>query len=148
MEEEDAVTRNILFSISNEALYYQNKNVTIQTQKKEVDVFLSDVNVERMSHESINVKKSYRLFCCSKPEIRKCNKFSQFYKNCWLSVFINNTAMALMPLRRQVLRMVVQYGNYSTLLQRSMAYKSAVSLETLYPNSSLKLTTPSFVSII
>ncbi|KPJ18312.1 Peptidyl-tRNA hydrolase ICT1, mitochondrial [Papilio machaon] len=33
---------------------------------------------------------------------------------------------------------------YSTLTKRTMAYKSAISLETLYPNSSLKLTTPSF----
>ncbi|CAH2236496.1 peptidyl-tRNA hydrolase ICT1, mitochondrial [Pararge aegeria] len=52
--------------------------------------------------------------------------------------------MALIPLRMQVMRMIAQCGNYSTLLQRSMAYKSAISLETLYPNSSLKLSTPSF----
>ncbi|XP_045497805.1 peptidyl-tRNA hydrolase ICT1, mitochondrial [Colias croceus] len=52
--------------------------------------------------------------------------------------------MAFMPLRLPLLRMITQRGSYSTLLQRSMAYKSAISLETLYPNSSLKLTTPSF----
>ncbi|XP_053607442.1 large ribosomal subunit protein mL62 [Plodia interpunctella] len=34
--------------------------------------------------------------------------------------------------------------NYNTLLTRCAGYKSSISLETLYPNSSLKLTTPSF----
>ncbi|XP_023945853.2 peptidyl-tRNA hydrolase ICT1, mitochondrial [Bicyclus anynana] len=51
--------------------------------------------------------------------------------------------MALMPFRTHVMRLVAQCGNYCTL-QRSMAYKSAISLETLYPNSTLKLSTPSF----
>ncbi|XP_050346566.1 peptidyl-tRNA hydrolase ICT1, mitochondrial [Nymphalis io] len=52
--------------------------------------------------------------------------------------------MAFMPVRTHVMRLIGQSGQYSTLLQRSMAYKSAISLETLYPNSSLKLTTPAF----
>ncbi|CAH0719685.1 unnamed protein product, partial [Brenthis ino] len=52
--------------------------------------------------------------------------------------------MAFMPVRTHVMRLIGQSGNYSTLLRRSMAYKSAISLETLYPNSSLKLSTPSF----
>ncbi|XP_045448897.1 peptidyl-tRNA hydrolase ICT1, mitochondrial [Melitaea cinxia] len=54
--------------------------------------------------------------------------------------------MAFMPIRMHVMRLIGQKGQYSILLQRSMAYKSAISLETLYPNSSLKLTTPSFSS--
>ncbi|XP_026486653.1 large ribosomal subunit protein mL62 [Vanessa tameamea] len=52
--------------------------------------------------------------------------------------------MAFAPIRTHVMRLIGQSGQYSTLLQRSMAYKSAISLETLYPNSSLKLTTPAF----
>ncbi|XP_047529470.1 peptidyl-tRNA hydrolase ICT1, mitochondrial [Vanessa atalanta] len=52
--------------------------------------------------------------------------------------------MAFAPIRTHVMRLIGQSGHYSTLLQRSMAYKSAISLETLYPNSSLKLTTPAF----
>ncbi|XP_072932323.1 large ribosomal subunit protein mL62 [Epargyreus clarus] len=52
--------------------------------------------------------------------------------------------MAFAFLRMGIMR-VAQSGCYSTSLQRSMAYKSAISLETLYPNSSLKLSTPSFV---
>lgn len=41
---------------------------------------------------------------------------------------------------------VFRTAHYTTLLKRPMTYKSAISLETIYPNSSLKLTTPSFVS--
>ncbi|XP_046959933.1 peptidyl-tRNA hydrolase ICT1, mitochondrial [Vanessa cardui] len=52
--------------------------------------------------------------------------------------------MAFAPVRTHVMRLIGQSGQYSTLLQRSMAYKSSISLETLYPNSSLKLTTPAF----
>ncbi|CAG9584313.1 unnamed protein product [Danaus chrysippus] len=51
--------------------------------------------------------------------------------------------MALMPLRRQLMRIITTQSPFSTL-QRCMAYKSSLSLETLYPNSSLKLSTPAF----
>lgn len=37
--------------------------------------------------------------------------------------------------------------NLEDVLRRSVAYKSALSLENLYPTSSLKLTTPSEVII-
>ncbi|CAK1546894.1 unnamed protein product [Leptosia nina] len=56
--------------------------------------------------------------------------------------------MAFMPLGIPLLRRVMQSGSkqakYSILLQKSMTYKSAISLDTLYPNSSLKLATPAF----
>uniref|UniRef100_A0A2A4JUS0 Large ribosomal subunit protein mL62 n=1 Tax=Heliothis virescens TaxID=7102 RepID=A0A2A4JUS0_HELVI len=52
--------------------------------------------------------------------------------------------MAFASLRFNFLQKMVQSANYTTLLKRPMAYKSAISLETLYPNSSLKLTTPAF----
>ncbi|KAJ0176940.1 hypothetical protein K1T71_006949 [Dendrolimus kikuchii] len=49
--------------------------------------------------------------------------------------------MAFAPLRLSVLKLL-QSASYTTLLKRPLAYKSSISLETLYPNSSLKLTTP------
>ncbi|XP_035433187.2 peptidyl-tRNA hydrolase ICT1, mitochondrial [Spodoptera frugiperda] len=52
--------------------------------------------------------------------------------------------MAFASLRFNFLHKVVQTAAYTTLLKRPMAYKSSISLETLYPNSSLKLTTPAF----
>ncbi|CAH1645784.1 unnamed protein product [Spodoptera littoralis] len=52
--------------------------------------------------------------------------------------------MAFASLRFNFLQKVVQTATYTTLLKRPMAYKSSISLETLYPNSSLKLTTPAF----
>ncbi|KAF9410390.1 hypothetical protein HW555_010516 [Spodoptera exigua] len=52
--------------------------------------------------------------------------------------------MAFAPLCFNFLRKVVQTATYTTLLKRPMAYKSSISLETLYPNSSLKITTPAF----
>ncbi|XP_041978140.1 peptidyl-tRNA hydrolase ICT1, mitochondrial [Aricia agestis] len=52
--------------------------------------------------------------------------------------------MALIPIGIRCIRPIVQTAKFSTLIQRSMAYKSAISIETLYPNSSLKLSTPSF----
>ncbi|XP_021198674.3 large ribosomal subunit protein mL62 [Helicoverpa armigera] len=52
--------------------------------------------------------------------------------------------MAFASLRFNFLQKMVQSANYTTLLKRPMAYKSAISLETLYPNSSLKLSTPAF----
>ncbi|VVD01286.1 peptidyl-tRNA hydrolase ICT1, mitochondrial [Leptidea sinapis] len=51
--------------------------------------------------------------------------------------------MAFMPIRL-VRCLALQKNSYCTLLQRSLAYKSSISLDTLYPNSSLKLSTPSF----
>ncbi|XP_013198091.1 large ribosomal subunit protein mL62 [Amyelois transitella] len=50
--------------------------------------------------------------------------------------------MAFSPLRISFLHKAIQ--NYGTLLSRPLGYKSSVSLDTLYPNSSLKLSTPSF----
>ncbi|KAJ8727825.1 hypothetical protein PYW08_016210 [Mythimna loreyi] len=52
--------------------------------------------------------------------------------------------MAFASLRLNVLRRVAQSASYTTLLKRPLAYKSSISLETLYPKSSLKLTTPAF----
>ncbi|CAK1595713.1 unnamed protein product [Parnassius mnemosyne] len=52
--------------------------------------------------------------------------------------------MAFMPWRLKYLAKMAQGASYSTLLKRTMAFKSAISLETLYPTSSLKLTTPAF----
>lgn len=54
--------------------------------------------------------------------------------------------MSLMPFRLTCLTKMASTAFYSTLTKRTIAYKSAISLETLYPSSSLKLTTPSFVS--
>ncbi|XP_028161392.1 peptidyl-tRNA hydrolase ICT1, mitochondrial [Ostrinia furnacalis] len=51
--------------------------------------------------------------------------------------------MALNPLRLVCLQKAVQ-NVFTTMAKRPMAYKSSISLETLYPNSSLKLTSPSF----
>ncbi|KOB70150.1 putative beta-keto adipate succinyl CoA transferase, partial [Operophtera brumata] len=51
--------------------------------------------------------------------------------------------MALASLRLGFVQKIVQSASFTTLLKRPMAYKSSISLETLYPNSSLKLTTPS-----
>ncbi|KAG6458338.1 hypothetical protein O3G_MSEX010805 [Manduca sexta] len=52
--------------------------------------------------------------------------------------------MAFVSSRLNLMRKVAQSASYTTLLKRPMAYKSSISLETLYPNSSLKLTTPAF----
>lgn len=52
--------------------------------------------------------------------------------------------MAFATLRLGFLQKMVQNVTYTTLLKRPMAYKSAIALETLYPNSSLKLSTPAF----
>ncbi|KAL0840825.1 hypothetical protein ABMA28_014633 [Loxostege sticticalis] len=52
--------------------------------------------------------------------------------------------MAFTPLRLVSLQKAVRNVFFTTMAKRPMAYKSAISLETLYPNSSLKLTTPSF----
>ncbi|XP_045520598.1 peptidyl-tRNA hydrolase ICT1, mitochondrial [Pieris brassicae] len=52
-------------------------------------------------------------------------------------------ASRFIPLRLSLLRLVSQNGSLSTL-QRTISYKSAISLNTIYPNSSLKLTTPAF----
>ncbi|XP_013143115.1 PREDICTED: peptidyl-tRNA hydrolase ICT1, mitochondrial [Papilio polytes] len=52
--------------------------------------------------------------------------------------------MSLMPFRLTCLTKMASTAFYSTLTKRTIAYKSAISLETLYANSSLKLTTPSF----
>ncbi|KAJ2939140.1 hypothetical protein O0L34_g8453 [Tuta absoluta] len=49
--------------------------------------------------------------------------------------------MAFSPLRMGLHRMV-QRACFTSLLKRPMAYKSSISPETLYPNSSLKLHTP------
>ncbi|XP_068632104.1 large ribosomal subunit protein mL62 [Battus philenor] len=49
-----------------------------------------------------------------------------------------------MPVRVNNISRMAFTAFYSMLSKRPMAYKSAISLETLYPNSSLKLTTPSF----
>ncbi|XP_026725426.1 peptidyl-tRNA hydrolase ICT1, mitochondrial [Trichoplusia ni] len=54
--------------------------------------------------------------------------------------------MAFASLRFAVVNKMVQSATFTTLLKRPMAYKSAISLETLYPNSSLKLTTPAHPS--
>ncbi|XP_049868670.1 peptidyl-tRNA hydrolase ICT1, mitochondrial [Pectinophora gossypiella] len=54
--------------------------------------------------------------------------------------------MAFIPLRMNAVHKMVQNVCSTTLLKRPMAYKSSISLETLYPNSSLKLTTPTFSS--
>ncbi|XP_063825332.1 large ribosomal subunit protein mL62 [Ostrinia nubilalis] len=51
--------------------------------------------------------------------------------------------MALNTLRLVCLQKAVQ-NVFTTMAKRPMAYKSSISLETLYPNSSLKLTSPSF----
>lgn len=51
--------------------------------------------------------------------------------------------MAFTPFRVSVLKLV-QNASYTTLLKRPLAYKSSISLESIYPNSSLKLTTPAF----
>lgn len=51
--------------------------------------------------------------------------------------------MAFAPLRHVFLQNTLRSVCYNTL-KRPFAYRSAVSLETLYPNSSLKLTTPAF----
>ncbi|XP_026748517.1 peptidyl-tRNA hydrolase ICT1, mitochondrial [Galleria mellonella] len=51
--------------------------------------------------------------------------------------------MALTCSRLFLIQKLAQNVHYTTLM-RPMAYKSAISLETLYPNSSLKLTTPTF----
>lgn len=56
--------------------------------------------------------------------------------------------MAFASLRFNFLQKMVQSVNYTTLLKRPMAYKSAISLETLYPNSSLKLSTPAFKAAV
>lgn len=56
--------------------------------------------------------------------------------------------MAFASLRFAVVNKMVQSATFTTFLKRPMAYKSAISLETLYPNSSLKLTTPAPVSIV
>ncbi|CAG9786432.1 unnamed protein product [Diatraea saccharalis] len=53
--------------------------------------------------------------------------------------------MALNPLRLVPLRRAVQNVSYTILSNRPLAYKSSISLENIYPNSSLKLTTPAFV---
>ncbi|KAI8435511.1 hypothetical protein MSG28_003808 [Choristoneura fumiferana] len=52
--------------------------------------------------------------------------------------------MAFTPLRLGFIHKMVQNVFYTTMLKRPMAYKSSISLETLYPNSSLKLSTPTF----
>ncbi|XP_061713198.1 large ribosomal subunit protein mL62 [Cydia pomonella] len=52
--------------------------------------------------------------------------------------------MAFTPLRVGFMQKIVQNAFYTTMMKRPLAYKSAISLETLYPNSSLKLSTPSF----
>ncbi|XP_075973050.1 large ribosomal subunit protein mL62 [Anticarsia gemmatalis] len=44
------------------------------------------------------------------------------------------------------LQKMVQTASYTTMLKRPMSYKSSISLETLYPNSSLKLSTPAFTA--
>ncbi|CAB3254036.1 unnamed protein product [Arctia plantaginis] len=49
--------------------------------------------------------------------------------------------MAFASLRLGI-RKMVQTAPYMTLMNRPMSYKSAIALETLYPNSSLKLSTP------
>ncbi|CAH0398113.1 unnamed protein product [Chilo suppressalis] len=52
--------------------------------------------------------------------------------------------MAFRPSGISLLQRMVHNVYYTTLSKRPMAYKSSISLETLYPNSSLKLTTPAF----
>lgn len=52
--------------------------------------------------------------------------------------------MAFASLRAGVCKMV-QTASYMTLTNRPMSYKSALALENLYPNSSLKLSTPALV---
>ncbi|KAM3956929.1 large ribosomal subunit protein mL62 [Aphomia sociella] len=54
--------------------------------------------------------------------------------------------MAFTSSRFCFIQKIIQNVYYTTLLKRPMAYKSSISLETLYPNSSLKLTTPSFTT--
>ncbi|XP_059056921.1 large ribosomal subunit protein mL62 [Achroia grisella] len=51
--------------------------------------------------------------------------------------------MALTSSRLFFMQKLAQNVFYTTLM-RPLGYKSSISLETLYPNSSLKLTTPSF----
>ncbi|KAL4704610.1 hypothetical protein ACJJTC_002867 [Scirpophaga incertulas] len=54
--------------------------------------------------------------------------------------------MAFNSLKLCTLQRLAQNVCYTTITKRPMAYKSSISLETLYPNSSLKLSTPSFVA--
>lgn len=55
--------------------------------------------------------------------------------------------MSFAPLHATLARKMAQSICYATLTKRPIAYNSAISLKTIYPNSSLKLTTPSFVSL-
>ncbi|XP_004934344.1 peptidyl-tRNA hydrolase ICT1, mitochondrial [Bombyx mandarina] len=52
--------------------------------------------------------------------------------------------MTLATLRLNFIRGLIKNATCTALLQRPLGYKSSISLETLYPNSSLKLTTPAF----
>lgn len=53
--------------------------------------------------------------------------------------------MSFAPLRSVgLIQTVVRTAGFTTMFRRPMVYKSAISLETLYPNSSLKLITPAF----
>jgi ABC-type transport system involved in Fe-S cluster assembly fused permease/ATPase subunit len=47
----------------------------------------------------------------------------------------------------RILQNVIKNQNLSYHLDRNYCFKSAISLETLYPGSKQKLYTPSFVSV-